>query len=175
MSEDTFDVVFVGGTHFLTVASSTNFKRAILRRSHGLCRCRSSRRRRPSSESFGKCCTKWASTEGTNDLQILEAGPHTRDVKQHVQPAKNLTHLIPNSRTVTFNQAKPSPSLLGRAPIVLCGHAVGGGSSINCKCSWISQKDLLTRFKLWSTPELLVRTTMTGRTYMVIKGGDRIS
>jgi len=95
----------------------------------------------------------------------------TRDVKQHVY----LTHFIPNSRTVTFNEAQPSPSLLGRAPIVLCGHAVGGSSSINGKCSWISQKDLLMWFKLWPTPELLVRTTMTGRTYMVIKGGDRIS
>src|SRR6266571_7365452 len=112
-------------------------------------------------------------TEGTNYLQILEAGPHTRDVKQHVQPAKYLTHLVPNSRTVTFNQAKPSPSLLDRAPIVPCGHAVGGGSSVNCKCNYISQHDLLTLFKLWSTPELLVLTMMTGRRYMVIKGGDR--
>ena len=83
-------------------------------------------------------------TGGTNDLQILEAGPHTQDVKQHVQPAKYRTHLDPNSKTVTFNQAKPSPSLLGKAPIVPCGHAVGGGSSVNCKSSYISLNDLLT-------------------------------
>ena len=33
----------------------------------------------------------------------------------------------------TFNMGRPSQALLGRAPVVPCGRAVGGGSSVNCK------------------------------------------
>lgn len=134
MPEDTFDIVFVGGTHFPTIIDSTISSVPFL---GGATACVAAGRLIAADPHLRILVNVALSdpTEGTNYIQILEAGSHTRDVKQHVQPAKYLTHLLPNSKTVTFNQAKPSPSLLGRAPIVPCGHAVGGGSSVNCMCS----------------------------------------
>ena len=65
-------------------------------------------------------------------ILIIEAGPHTRNDLAHIQPARYLTHLQPNSTTVTFHSGNPEKALGGRRAIVPCGHCVGGGSSVNC-------------------------------------------
>lgn len=42
------------------------------------------------------------------------------------------------SNAFTFNVGRPSEALLGRAPIIPCGRAVGGGSSVNCRFLFLS-------------------------------------
>ncbi len=37
------------------------------------------------------------------------------------------------SNAFTFNVGRPSEALLGRVPVIPCGRAVGGGSSVNCR------------------------------------------
>ncbi|KAJ8591710.1 alcohol oxidase [Rhizopogon salebrosus TDB-379] len=64
-------------------------------------------------------------------ILILEAGPHTLNKAAHVQPYLYLSHISPRGTTLTFNFGNPSPNLNGRAPVVSCGHCVGGGSSVN--------------------------------------------
>ena len=65
-------------------------------------------------------------------LLVLEAGPHTRGLDAHRQPARYSTHLHPNSKTATFNVSKPIEELGGRTVVIPSPHCVGGGSSINC-------------------------------------------
>src|SRR5882757_4275359 len=65
-------------------------------------------------------------------ILILEAGPHTLNKAAHVQPYLYPSNILPTSTAFTFNIGNPSPSLNGRAPVVSCGHCVGGGSSVNC-------------------------------------------
>ncbi|KAF9563187.1 alcohol oxidase [Agrocybe pediades] len=64
-------------------------------------------------------------------ILILEAGPHTRELQDHIQPARYFASLGLPKETFTFHKAKPSDALLGRAPVVPSGRAVGGGSSVN--------------------------------------------
>ncbi|KAI9460309.1 GMC oxidoreductase-domain-containing protein [Boletus coccyginus] len=64
-------------------------------------------------------------------ILIVESGQHSRDLPQHVQPCRYLENLAPNSTTVSFHVAKPSPHLNGRAAVVPCGRSVGGGSVVN--------------------------------------------
>lgn len=66
-------------------------------------------------------------------IQILDAGPHTRELQDHIQPARYLSNLMLSKETFTFHQGKPSKALLGRSPTVPCGRAVGGGSTVNCE------------------------------------------
>ncbi|KAG2072309.1 alcohol oxidase [Suillus decipiens] len=64
-------------------------------------------------------------------ILILEAGQHSLNKPIHVDPSQSRFNLAPTSTTVTFNIGNPSPRLNGRAPIVACGHCVGGGSCVN--------------------------------------------
>ena len=64
---------------------------------------------------------------------MVEAGPHTQDDLAHIQPARYITHLQPNTKTVKFHQAKASETLDGRVIVVQAGRCIGGGSSVNCK------------------------------------------
>ena len=64
---------------------------------------------------------------------MLEAGPPTKDVLEHIQPGRFLTHLLPGSNTVKHVVSKPSDYLNGRELAIQCGHCVGGGSSVGCK------------------------------------------
>jgi hypothetical protein len=57
---------------------------------------------------------------------------HTRDVPNHVQPARFFRSLVHPTETFTFHVAKPSPALRDRSVIVPTGRALGGGSSVNC-------------------------------------------
>jgi alcohol oxidase len=67
-----------------------------------------------------------------NSLQIVEAGPHTRDEPNHIQPGRYYGCLLRPTETFTFHVAKPSPALRDRALVVPTGRALGGGSSVNC-------------------------------------------
>ncbi|KAF4581355.1 hypothetical protein EYR40_002943 [Pleurotus pulmonarius] len=64
-------------------------------------------------------------------ILLLEAGPLTKDMPEHVQPGRYITHLVPTTTTITHNVAKPSEYLGGRSAIVQSGRCVGGGSSVN--------------------------------------------
>ena len=77
------------------------------------------------------------------DLKILfvEAGPHTHNNLSHIQPARYITHLRPDSKTVRLYQAKESEALGGRAIVVPAGQCIGGGSSVNCEYDYVSFSD----------------------------------
>ena len=62
----------------------------------------------------------------------MEAGPHTRDDPNHIQPARYFSSLARRAETFTFHVAKPSPAVRDRSLVVAAGRALGGGSSINC-------------------------------------------
>ena len=64
--------------------------------------------------------------------QIVEAGPHTLDEPNHIQPGRYLSCLLRPTETFTFHVAKPSPALCDRSLVVPTGRALGGGSSVNC-------------------------------------------
>ncbi|KAL0955068.1 hypothetical protein HGRIS_003985 [Hohenbuehelia grisea] len=72
-----------------------------------------------------------AAADPSLKILILEAGPHTRDLQEHVQPARFLSNLVPASKVFTFHVGQPSLLLNGRSPIVPSGKCVGGGSSVN--------------------------------------------
>lgn len=67
-----------------------------------------------------------------NHSQVVEAGAHTRDVPDHIQPARYFRCLTRPTESFTFHIGKPTPSLLNRSVIVPAGRALGGGSSVNC-------------------------------------------
>ncbi|KAF9478332.1 FAD/NAD(P)-binding domain-containing protein [Pholiota conissans] len=79
------------------------------------------------------CITAGRLAKADPNLKILivEAGPHTRAVHDHVQPGRYFSSLTLPKETFTFHVGKPSDSLLGRPSIVPTGRAVGGGSSVN--------------------------------------------
>ncbi|TFK74193.1 alcohol oxidase [Pluteus cervinus] len=64
-------------------------------------------------------------------ILVLEAGSHTRDVQDHIQPARYFKNLTTAGPAFTYHIGKPSPALLGRAPIIPSGRCVGGGSGVN--------------------------------------------
>ncbi|KAI5836378.1 alcohol oxidase-like protein [Schizophyllum commune Tattone D] len=72
-----------------------------------------------------------AAADPTLRILLLEAGAHTLGVAAHVEPYRFVTHLVPDSLTVTPYAATPSPAVGGRSIIVPAGHCVGGGSSVN--------------------------------------------
>ncbi|KII85161.1 hypothetical protein PLICRDRAFT_116683 [Plicaturopsis crispa FD-325 SS-3] len=64
-------------------------------------------------------------------ILLLEAGPHTKGLQAHTQPARYFSHLAPTSKTVTFNVGKSAKELNGRSLVTPSGRCVGGGSSVN--------------------------------------------
>ena len=78
----------------------------------------------------------------------MEAGPHTREQPTFIQPGRYLRLRLSPTEIFTCHEAKPSPALLGRSPIVTSGRALGGGSSVNCMKTffWINpQIDLVNQ------------------------------
>ncbi|KAI0920510.1 hypothetical protein AcW1_002232 [Taiwanofungus camphoratus] len=72
-----------------------------------------------------------AAADASLKILVMEAGPPTRDRLIHTQPARYLSHLLPDSTTVKFYVGQESKDLGGRAPVVPCGQCLGGGSSVN--------------------------------------------
>ncbi|KAI5886021.1 alcohol oxidase-like protein [Schizophyllum commune H4-8] len=72
-----------------------------------------------------------AAADPTLRILLLEAGPHTLGLAAHIEPYRFVTHLVPESLTVTPYASTPSPAVGGRSIIVPAGHCVGGGSSVN--------------------------------------------
>ncbi|KAF8075818.1 GMC oxidoreductase-domain-containing protein [Lyophyllum atratum] len=64
-------------------------------------------------------------------ILILEAGPLTQEMPDHIQPALFFSNLIRPAKTFTLHASKPSPSLAGRSIIVPTGRCLGGSSSVN--------------------------------------------
>ena len=62
----------------------------------------------------------------------MEAGPHTREVPNHIQPGLCLPSMLRPTETFSFDVTKPSPALYDRPLIIRTGQAFGGGSSVNC-------------------------------------------
>ncbi|KIK54916.1 hypothetical protein GYMLUDRAFT_48302 [Collybiopsis luxurians FD-317 M1] len=64
-------------------------------------------------------------------ILILEAGPDTKDNLAHIQPARYVSHMSPNSKTVQVHLDKPTEALGSRQAGFVCGRCLGGGSSVN--------------------------------------------
>ncbi|PCH43107.1 GMC oxidoreductase [Wolfiporia cocos MD-104 SS10] len=79
----------------------------------------------------GVIAGRLAAADPTLSILVIEAGPPTYEDLAHVQPARYLTHLLPESKTVKLYAGKYSEALGGRTPIVPCGQCLGGGSSVN--------------------------------------------
>ncbi|EIM87866.1 alcohol oxidase-like protein [Stereum hirsutum FP-91666 SS1] len=75
--------------------------------------------------------SRLASADSSLRILVLEAGPPTKDLLTHIQPARYLSHLAPTSTTVRFHAAQASENLGGRKIVVPCGQCLGGGSSVN--------------------------------------------
>ena len=104
----------------------------------------------------------------------MEAGPHTHNVPNHIQPGRFYRSL---TRTETFSHhvAKPSPALCDRSVIVTTGRAMGGGSSINSmKAIFVinaKTQVMICELKLLCTQGRRPRITTIGKTYMGTKRG----
>jgi alcohol oxidase len=100
-------------------------------------------------------------------LLVLEAGPHTRGLDAHRQPARYSTHLHPNSKTATSNVSKPIEELGGRTVVVHSARCVGGGSSINCMslCLYVANRLSLTDLVLVAYFQVMMYTRGSASDY----------
>ena len=174
----TYDIIFVGGSilsNFFNICCADNG----FRRGYCLCHCRSSCRGWPFLEDFGKPLEKvWfinISSDSIHISQIVEAGPHTQNLPNHIQPGRFFRSLA-NKETFSYHVAKPSPSLSDRSAIVATGRALGGGSSVNCMkaillFSWLMFKTELAILKFLCTQGRRPRITTIGWMCMGIKDG----
>ncbi|KAG6830871.1 hypothetical protein H0H92_014236 [Tricholoma furcatifolium] len=71
-----------------------------------------------------------AQADPTLKILILEAGPLTKDMPDHIQPARYFSNLL-RGEPFTLHASKPSPALAGRSVVVPTGRCLGGGSSVN--------------------------------------------
>ncbi|KAF9245021.1 GMC oxidoreductase-domain-containing protein [Melanogaster broomeanus] len=72
-----------------------------------------------------------ASADPSLRILVLEAGPHTKDDPNYVQPSRCLLTVEPGSPAMSFYVAEPSSNLGGRQLVVNSGRCVGGGSAVN--------------------------------------------
>ena len=107
--------------------------------------------------------------------QIVEAGPHTRDEPNYIQPGRYLRLRVSPSEIFTSHVAKSSPALGGRSVIVTTGRVLGGGSSVNCMnflfLILIQTESMICGIKLFFTQGRPPQITTIGKTYMGIKDG----
>ena len=76
-----------------------------------------------------------AAADPTLKILIIEAGPSTKNEPNHVQPARFITHLTPDSKTMKYMVANSSKFLDGRNVVAPAAQCLGGGSSVNCTSS----------------------------------------
>ena len=105
----------------------------------------------------------------------MEAGPHTRDEPDIIQPGRCFRLRLSSSELFTSHVAKPSAALGGRSTIVTTGRALGGGSSVNCMKT-IPLINAQTEGMIWGIKLLFMqgrrpRITTIGKTYIGIKDG----
>ncbi|PPQ90241.1 hypothetical protein CVT25_013000 [Psilocybe cyanescens] len=72
-----------------------------------------------------------AKADPTLKILVLEAGPHTKDMIDHIQPGRFIRHIAPGSNTTTLHISKPSEAVGGRSVYVHTARCVGGGSAVN--------------------------------------------
>ena len=102
----------------------------------------------------------------------MEAGPHTRDEPTFIQPGRYLRLRLNPTEIFTYHEAKPSPALRGRSPIVTSGRALGGGSSVNCtNIILLIMLTLIWGIKLLFMQGQPPRIMTIGKMYMGIKDG----
>ncbi|KAF8830663.1 hypothetical protein HHX47_DHR2000840 [Lentinula edodes] len=63
-------------------------------------------------------------------ILVIEAGPHSFNLHNHVQPARYLNSLV-QGHTVTVHNSVHNEALGGRSVSVPSGCCVGGGSAVN--------------------------------------------
>ncbi|KAI9572023.1 hypothetical protein HD554DRAFT_2015495, partial [Boletus coccyginus] len=90
-------------------------------------------------------------------ILIVKSGQHSHNLPCHVQPCRYLENLVPNSTTISFHIAKPSPYLNEHTAVVPCGQNMGGGSTVNCKL----YAPLLAFYLTCSTEFMLLLDTVT--------------
>lgn len=86
----------------------------------------------PGGTSAGVAAGRLAAADPSLRVLVLETGPHTQEDPAHVQPARFLTHIRPDTTTARHIPARPSAHLGGRQLVVQSAQCVGGASSINC-------------------------------------------
>ena len=107
----------------------------------------------------------------------MEAGPHTRNEPNFIQPGRYLRLRISPTEIFTSHVAKPSPALGGRSAIVTSGRALGGGSSVNCmKTIFLinlnaQTEGMICGIKLFFMQGRRPLITTIGKTYTGIKDG----
>ena len=179
-----YDIIFVGGMvlsillyHGCCCQPVYTDHLNWVRRGYCLCYCRSSCRGWSFPENSGKVSKESLIHQyffWTQIAQIVEAGPHTRDEPNHIQPGRYLSCFIRPTETFTFHMAEPSPAVCNRSVPVPTGRALGGGSSVNCmKANFviINLPSWSYILKLCFTQGQRLRITMIGKTYMGIKDG----
>ncbi|KAF8237035.1 alcohol oxidase [Tricholoma matsutake] len=72
-----------------------------------------------------------AAADPSLKILILEAGPHTKDVAAHVQPALAYRNVLLPAESFTFHMSKPGQAIDGRSIVVAVPRCLGGGSSGN--------------------------------------------
>ncbi|EAU83180.1 alcohol oxidase AOX1 [Coprinopsis cinerea okayama7 len=78
---------------------------------------------------------KLSAADPSLKILILEAGPHSHNVPQHVQPARFIRNVqqpqLMDPKSICLHVAQPSEALLGRKIVMRQGSVLGGGSSVN--------------------------------------------
>ncbi|KAJ4465377.1 GMC oxidoreductase-domain-containing protein [Lentinula edodes] len=71
-----------------------------------------------------------AQADSSLKILVIEAGPHSFNLHNHVQPARYLNSLV-QGHTVTLHNSVHSEALGGRSVSIPSGCCVGGGSAVN--------------------------------------------
>ncbi|KAJ4481989.1 hypothetical protein J3R30DRAFT_3851336 [Lentinula aciculospora] len=64
-------------------------------------------------------------------ILVIEAGPHTRNLNEYVQPAQSIRHIMHPGKSFTHHKAIPTEALCNKSISLLSASCLGGGSSVN--------------------------------------------
>ncbi|KAK0457321.1 alcohol oxidase-like protein [Desarmillaria tabescens] len=81
--------------------------------------------------SGGVVAGRLAATDPNLRILVLECGPHTLNMLDHVQPGRNSQHLLPETSTMRFHMENGGDALGNRLLVVPTGQCLGGGSATN--------------------------------------------
>lgn len=89
-------------------------------------------------------------------ILVIEGGANNKDVASIKYPVFYLQNLLPTTKTALFYKGNKSEKLADREPIVPCGGALGGGSSINFMMYTRAQRSDFESWKTegWSADEM---------------------
>ncbi|KAF9450080.1 GMC oxidoreductase [Macrolepiota fuliginosa MF-IS2] len=110
-------------------------------------------------------------------ILIIEAGPHSKDVPTHVQPARYFSNFATAGKTLTFYVPKPNEKIGGRSAFTVTGRCLGGGSNVNflvyCRASASDYDDWETVYgnKGWGSKSL-IPLLRKAETYQGVSSND---